>query len=70
MQTTLLTVKEVAGVLRVPIPRAYGLARNGIIPVVRIGRQIRIDPEQLSDFISNGGRALAGGWRRENQTAV
>lgn len=58
MRSCLLTVKEVAEVLRVPVPRAYGLARDGIIPTVKIGRQIRIDPEQLGEFISNGGRAL------------
>jgi hypothetical protein len=46
--------------------RFYDLVRHGIFPpgvVVRLGRQIRIDPEQLERFIEAGGKALPGGWR-------
>jgi putative molybdopterin biosynthesis protein len=67
MTKELLTLEQTARVLKVNYGRAAELARQGIIPTVRLGRQIRIDPDQLTDFISNGGRALAGGWRRDIQ---
>lgn len=54
----------------VSIDRFYDLVRLGIIPagvVVRIGRQIRINPTKLEQFIETGGRGLPGGWRREAQ---
>ncbi len=61
----LLTISEVAKVLRVPIPRAYGLARSGVIPTVRIGRQVRVAENALQAWIGQGGQALPGGWRKE-----
>jgi excisionase family DNA binding protein len=65
MTKQLLTLEEIARILKVKYPRAAELARDGIIPVVRLGRQVRVDPDQLTEFISGGGRALPGGWRRE-----
>ena len=50
----------------VSIDRFYDLVRDGIFPsgvVVRLGRQIRVDPEKLEHFIETGGKALPGGWR-------
>jgi len=52
-------------VLNISYSRAAELARQNIIPVCRLGRQLRIDPRQLEQFIANGGKALPGGWRRE-----
>ena len=60
---TFLTIPEVALLLRVSIPRCYELARAGIVPIVKLGRQLRIDPEKLQEWIDGGGRALADGWR-------
>lgn len=54
----LLTMEEVADILRVPRPRVYLMARRGWIPVVRIGRQIRVEETQLRDWIAQGGRSL------------
>jgi excisionase family DNA binding protein len=61
----LLTLDQTAKVLRVKYARAAELAREGVLPVVRLGRQIRVDPDQLSDFVSKGGKALPGGWKRQ-----
>jgi hypothetical protein len=50
----------------VSIGRFYDLVRAGIFPpgvVVRLGRQIRVDPKKLEHFIETGGKALPGGWR-------
>lgn len=61
----LLRITEVAEMLDVPVARAYEMARNGTLPVVRIGRQVRIDPEKLKEWIDSGGSPLPGGWRRD-----
>jgi excisionase family DNA binding protein len=62
--TVLLTAAEAATRLNVRLPRLYELARTGAIPVVRLGRQVRFSPEALAAWVSAGGHALPGGWRR------
>lgn len=64
MARTLLTVTQTAEILNTTYARTADLVRQRIIPSVRLGRQIRIDPVQLDSFIANGGRALPGGWRK------
>ncbi len=64
MNSQLLTLEETARVLTVTYARAAELARQGVIPVVRLGRQIRVNPDDLNQFIASGGKALPGGWRR------
>ena len=39
--------------------------REGILPLVRLGRQVRMDASALRSFILGGGKALSGVWRRE-----
>ena len=51
--------------LGVSYARAAELARQELIPVVRLGRQVRVNPVALEEFISSGGKSLPGGWRRE-----
>ena len=62
---TLLDIPEVAKVLGVSIERAYELARTDVLPVVRVGRQVRIDATKLAEWIDEGGAPLPGGWRRD-----
>jgi excisionase family DNA binding protein len=64
-ERALLTIDRVAIRLGTTTARVYELARENIIPVVRLGRQLRIDPDELDKFIKNGGQALSGGWRRK-----
>lgn len=45
--------------------RIYTLCREGVFPHVRLGRQVRFDPDQVEEWITNGGQALPGGWRQE-----
>jgi len=62
----LLTLSQAARVLQIKYSRAAELARMGLMPgIVRLGRQIRVNPEALERFIDSGGAALPGGWRRE-----
>jgi excisionase family DNA binding protein len=61
----LLRIQSVAKILDVSEDRVYALAREGILPHVRLGRQVRVDSQTLEEFIRKGGKALPGGWRRE-----
>ncbi len=45
--------------------RVYALVREGLLPHVRLGRQIRFDADQLDEWKRNGGQSLPGGWRKE-----
>jgi excisionase family DNA binding protein len=52
---TLMEMRDVAKRLKVSLPRAYELGRQKLIPVVRVGRQIRVDPAALEAWIRQGG---------------
>jgi excisionase family DNA binding protein len=54
----LLTAKETAQLLKVTLPRVYELARTGLIPSVRMGRQVRFHEAKLIEWIEQGGSAL------------
>ena len=62
MQKQLLTLEDTARLFGVTYARAAELARERIIPVVPLGRQIRVDPETLTSLISGGDKALPGGF--------
>lgn len=47
----LLTVKELAEVLRIGRSSAYELCRQNEFPVIRIGKSIRIPKKALFDWI-------------------
>lgn len=61
----LLTAQEVARLLGMSESQVYALGRSGILPVIRIGRSIRIADDQLQDWIERGGQAWPGGWRKQ-----
>lgn len=64
MADKLLRVQQVAEIMDTSLPRAYELVRQGVIPgVVRLGRQIRVNPSALADWIDGGGTALASSER-------
>jgi excisionase family DNA binding protein len=64
MSEKLLTVPEVADYLQVTNARVYELLRQGALPVVRLGRQVRINPSVLQKLVEAGGITLPGGWKR------
>ena len=47
----LLTMKKVANVLSVSASFAYQLGRQGQLPVVRLGRSVRVRECDLTEFI-------------------
>jgi excisionase family DNA binding protein len=54
----LLTVDEVAQILRVPKLNVYRLVREGRLPAVRIGRFVRVPENELRAWIARGGAPL------------
>lgn len=58
-KTRLLTVPEVAELLRLSPAAIYALTYRRQIPFIRIGRRLRFDPETISDWLdrqtNNGG---------------
>jgi excisionase family DNA binding protein len=61
----LLTADQAAKLLLVSTQRVYELVRLGIIPCVKLGRQVRFDEETLTEWVRNGGQSLPGIWKRE-----
>lgn len=51
----MLTAEEASTLLRVRKPQLYALARDRVIPVVRVGRQVRFNRDRLLEWIDNGG---------------
>lgn len=52
---------EVAEATTEPLWRIYQLAREGHLPVVRLGRSMRFDPRAVSAWLAAGGTASDGG---------
>lgn len=59
----LLRVSAVAELLDISDQRAYELIRSGMLPAIRVGRQIRVAPAALAEWIDGGGTPLPGHWR-------
>jgi excisionase family DNA binding protein len=70
MRKRLLKIDEAALILGVSDKRAYELARLGLLPIVHLGRQVRVDPDVLDRFIQSGGKAFQGGWRKDTAQAT
>lgn len=56
--TRLLRAEDAAAILGVRLRRTYELARRGVIPSVRLGRQIRFSTAALDEFIRAGGQKM------------
>ena len=50
--TNLMTGEEIARILHVSRAYAYQLMRQKLIPTVKIGRSVRVRPEDLERFIA------------------
>lgn len=54
----ILTVAEVADILRVSRVQAYNLVKKGVIPSLRLGRNIRIYEKAFIEWLEkNGGQS-------------
>jgi len=61
----LLRVKDLSRILNISEDRVYTLARENILPSVRLKRSLRFDPEAIQKFIKNGGRSVHDISKRE-----
>lgn len=57
----LLDAEETAELLGLRKQTLYALAREGIVPSVRLGRLIRFPPDAVEEFIASGGKAYGEG---------
>ena len=57
---TLLTVSEVAPMVRMSEQALYAAIRERQFPAIRIGARIRISELKLREWIANGGTPLGG----------
>jgi len=55
---SLLGASDVANRLGISTNRVYDLARMKLLPVVRIGRQVRFDGDAIEAWIEAGGAGL------------
>ena len=54
----LLLASEAAALLRITQNRLYDLGKRGVIPCVRIGRQVRFPEDKLLAWLDAGGASL------------
>jgi len=54
----LLTAQEAADILRVSRWRIYDLISQNVVPVVRLGRQVRIPRDKLWELIQAQSQAI------------
>ena len=61
----MLLAEEASELLRVAVPRLYDLAKRGMIPCARLGRQVRFPEDALVEWIRAGGSPLGPSNREE-----
>jgi excisionase family DNA binding protein len=52
----LLMAKPVSEWLNLPLPSLYDYARRGLVPCVRIGKNLRFRRSDIEKFIEDGGK--------------
>jgi excisionase family DNA binding protein len=60
----LLTVNEVAAILRVSNMTVYRLIKGGQISAIRVGKNYRIKENDVNDYLSRGSRSEDQGLNR------
>jgi excisionase family DNA binding protein len=55
MVRQLWTAEQLAQRWQVPVSQVHRLTRDGLIPVVRLGRYYRYSPDAIEDFERAGG---------------
>ena len=61
----LLTIKEVASILKIDKFTAYRYAQEGTIPAIRIGRNWRFSEEGLEEWLTKKAGKDIGAWPRK-----
>lgn len=55
IEDVMLTIPEVAKHLKVSCYRAYELARQGILPSIRLGKSVRVRSSAVMEFLAKQG---------------
>jgi len=50
----LLKIKQVAEMLQISVHTAYKWVESGRLPAVKLGYNLRFDPDLIEKFIANG----------------
>jgi excisionase family DNA binding protein len=58
LERQLLTAREVADLLRLPVSTVYELARTERLPHLRIGRAMRFSREDLEEYLADVCRSV------------
>ena len=61
----LLTIQEVASLLRIDKFTVYRYAKEGIIPAIRVGRNWRFLEECLKEWLTQKAGKDIGAWHRK-----
>lgn len=51
----MLRASDVAELLDLPVKRVHILAREGVIPRIKVGRQVRFNPIEIQAWLNEGG---------------
>jgi excisionase family DNA binding protein len=57
VEPRLLRIEEAAAILQVPRSWLYAATKRGAFPCVRLGKYVRIRPEDVEAWIASGGSA-------------
>lgn len=57
----LLSVDDVSEILGLSRGQVYRYCRQGIIPHIKLSRQVRFSPKRIREFLESGGTINAGG---------
>jgi excisionase family DNA binding protein len=55
MSNSFLQISQVSALLEISDTTTRRLVKKGILPAIRVGRQIRIDPRRFQEWLDNGG---------------
>lgn len=53
----LMNAKEVARILNISVAHAYVLMRRGDFPAIRMGKSVRVRPEDLEEYVAQHTRS-------------
>jgi putative molybdopterin biosynthesis protein len=55
MSNSFLQIAQVSALLEISDTTARRLVKKGVLPAIRVGRQIRIDQRRLQEWLDRGG---------------
>ena len=55
MSSRFLQIEQVSALLEISDTTAKRLVKKGVLPAIRVGRQIRIDQRRLREWLDRGG---------------